>query len=339
MRLHLLCRGSSSEGLGHLYRAKSIARVAARHHDVELTAIAPEHLRVLLADAACPCHFVDQDDDAVARIAAAHPDVLVYDLVGLAGSALRALRDTARLHVSISPVFEHMAAMDAVVSRFSPANAGADTQLFTGLDYAVFNENCIPISDIDYRRNLDHPYLPVAICMGGGDHGNKTLKVLEAVTAAACPTVTWVFVGEGYEHNFGPLVDTVAGSLLHEVIVCKTNRSMWRVMQNCCLAVFAGGLSTLEAAYAGLPSIAIFDGQDKQDLTRDLIDRGVTLDGGVVRFNGDLDRLTAMVEELAAAPDRLWQMRQRAHGLIDGQGAARSLVVMEKLLQEKSRPQ
>ena len=36
-------------------------------------------------------------------------------------------------------------------------------------------------------------------------------------------------------------------------ILAKTNRSMWRVLGNCSLAILAGGVTSYEAAFAGCP--------------------------------------------------------------------------------------
>ena len=67
------------------------------------------------------------------------------------------------------------------------------------------------------------------------------------------------FIREGYNHSYQSLVDVINRNNRHEIILAKTNRSMWEILSNCNVAILAGGLMLVESIYAGLPSINIFE--------------------------------------------------------------------------------
>jgi spore coat polysaccharide biosynthesis predicted glycosyltransferase SpsG len=207
-------------------------------------------------------------------------------------------------------------------------------QVFGGLKYAIFNERCLVIDDAGFERNLTLNELPIAVCMGGADAANKTLAVLRALKTLKDPSTIWVLLGEGYAHCYNQLVDAVRTSSRHEIILAKANRSMWRVLGNCAVAVLAGGLTTVEAVYAGLPTINLCERPEHHGLMRELFEAGVALDGGPFS-EASLAALPATLRELGRHRDRLRAMRQRTRGLADLDGPKRVLREIEQQLLAK----
>ncbi len=323
-------------GLGHLIRARAFARAAvAGGHDVELAAIVAPELEPLLSDAPCLTRFLRSDDGLRESPADDCWDAVLYDLTTLERRAFEATARRALLTASLSPVFEHMPRVDACFTRSREYDALPGVRFHAGLEYAIFSERCTPIPDSVFEAALALPELSVALCMGGADAANKTLCVLGALGGLEPACTIWVLLGEGYAHCYNALVSATRGRMRHEVILARTNRSMWRVMSNCAVAVLAGGLTTVEAVYAGLPSVNLFERAEHRNMTRELVARGVCLDGGLIS-DESLGRTLEVLAALAADRAALRAMREAGRGLVDARGAERVVRALEALIVERA---
>lgn len=335
MKLQVVCRGSIQEGLGHLLRTRTFARHAATLHEVEVVAIVEPELENLLAGLDCPVRFVQTDAAALLRVRAFAPDALLFDTTRFEAGLMDDAAASGFLLGSISPVFEHLSRMDLVFTRSRRNPAFGNARVLGGLEYAIFNDRCLVIDDATYERNLARPDLPIAVCMGGADAANKTLLILEALASLEEPTTIWVLLGEGYAHSYNQLVDTVRGDLRHEVILAKASRSMWRILGNCALGLMAGGLTTVEAVYAGLPTINLFDRPEHAGMLTELFEAGVCLNGGLV-FGRSLQPTLEALRRLSAGRDELRAMRERTKGLVDALGPVRVLREIEQAVLQKA---
>jgi spore coat polysaccharide biosynthesis predicted glycosyltransferase SpsG len=328
----IVCRGSTAQGLGHLFRTRTFARALHdRGRAVEVVAIIEPGLEGILADLPCAVRGVRDDGEVAGLLAARGPDVCVLDTTRLDPAVLRRVRESAGLVASLSPVFAQAAEIDLLFSRSKRAAAppGVGVTVVGGLEYAVFGEHCRVIGDDAFERGLAASSRPVAVSMGGSDAANKTLRVLAALGAVEEDLTIWVLLGEGYAHSYDALVRAGRGQRRHEVVLAKTSRSMWEVMDRCVLAVLAGGLTTVEAVYAGLPSINVFESQAAVDATaQELFELGVCVDGGLFS-EAALPRLVEGVCALLRDPEGLRQMRARTKGLLDRRGAERVIAVIE----------
>lgn len=336
MRMQVICRGSVTEGLGHLLRTRTFANYAARFHEVDVLALVDPGLEILLASLPCPVCPARREADLLPRIARFQPDVLVFDTTRMDPDTFAAARRLARLTVSISPVFDRANQLDLLFTRTRCAPLPG-VKIRAGLEYAIFSDHCQPIDDSTYERNLSLPELPIAVSMGGADAANKTLAVLQAITRMPEPSTIIVLLGEGYAHSYNALVDRVRGDTRHEVVLAKTNRSMWRVMSHAAIALLAGGLTTVEAIHAGLPSLNLLDRPEHRHLLGDFFNLGVCLDGGPFSRES-LDRAVQTLRHLHRHRDELRRMRQRSAGLLDNHGPRRVLQAIEQELAGRSRP-
>ncbi len=335
MKLQVVCRGSVQEGLGHLLRTRTFARHAAAGHDVEVVAIVEPELENVLAGLSCPVRFVRTDTAAVERLRAFGPDALIFDTTRFEATLMDEAAAAGFLLGSISPVFEHLARMDVVFTRTRRNVALGSARVHGGLQYAIFNDHCQAIDDATYERSLTRAELPIGVCMGGADAANKTLIVLQALAGLEQPTTIWVLLGEGYAHSYHQLVDAVRSDLRHEIILAKANRSMWQILGNCALGVMAGGLTTIEAVHAGLPTINVFERAEHAAMLAELFEAGVCLNGGLVTGRS-LQPAVAAVRRLSAERAELRAMRSRTRGLVDHQGPIRVLREIEQAVLQKA---
>jgi spore coat polysaccharide biosynthesis predicted glycosyltransferase SpsG len=336
-RLLLACRASATDGLGHLIRTRALAERIPASVDAELVVIGDALAAPLLEGLGVPAAIVDQDDALLEHAAAMQPEAVVLDMMSLDAAVFSRLADRA-LTVSLSPVFDHLDAVDLAFNRTRYEAAGLATapNRRYGLEYAIVRSNVDRIDTGLFRRQLARERLAVAVSMGGADAPNRTLRVLEGLRSLPAPATFWVLLGEGYGHSYHELVDAVRLDRRHEVILAKTNQSMWTILGNCSLAILAGGVTTYEAVYAGLPSINLFTSESHGFLVRELEEAGTALNGGLFDDEG-LARLDATVAALGADRDRLFDMHVASRGLLDEHGADRVLGEVLTAVRARSR--
>lgn len=334
MKIAIFCTGGTTLGYGHLFRAKTFAKAAPIETEILLLPlISPDDKHVFkeLPLITRACHT---ESDAFNEIKSFKPDVVVFDTVDCSEWFFNSIRSCVPKLVSISPVFRFMEKIDLLFTRNPDTPDLPLVKVFKGMQYAIFNENCTFINDEIYYHNLSKPFLTVGIAMGGGDAANKTLSILKSVATVDIPCMFWVLLGEGYKHSYQDLVDSIRKNSHHEVILAKTNRSMWSILGNCSLAIFAGGLTTLESIYAGLPTLNIFEKSDHLIATgKQIFEKGIAEDLGL--FGADaLERLKERLSYFHENRSALLAMREQSKGKVDKYGARRihDIIVKEHSL-------
>ncbi len=332
MKIAVYCTGGTNLGFGHFFRSRAFAKAAPGTVSVRLfPVIEPDDAHFFKETAAITrvCH---DEDEALAAIIDFMPDVMVVDTVHSSEGFVLSLKSRINTMVSISPVFAQMRYVNYLFTR-NPETPQLDgVTIFSGLEYAIFNETCQFIQDEIYFRNLSREFLTIGVSMGGGDAPNKTLRILRSVCQLEMPCTFWVLLGEGYRHSYQDLVDSIRRDSNHEVILAKTNRSMWNVFSNCAVAIVAGGLTTLEAVYAGLPTLNIFDRIENLNATgRQIFEQGAAENIGF--FNEEsLERLRERLRYYNVNKSGLLQMREQSKGKVDKLGASRIYSRLEEIL-------
>lgn len=333
LRWLFVCRGSAEDGLGHVIRTRALVERLPAGTAASVVVVGDSLVEALLEGLDVPWTLVTADTGILDHLHALEPDVVVFDSIPLDRAVFNACRSRG-FTVSISPIFDHLDDVELAFNRTrylaDGTTAIASNQRY-GPEYAIVRPECVVISSDAYARQLNEETLSVAVSMGGADAPNRTLRILDALHGLDAPATFWVLLGEGYGHSYEELVDAVRRDRRHEVILAKTNRSMWRILRNCSVAVLAGGVTTYEAAYAGLPSINVIDREEQRFLIRELVDEGAAVVGGVLDHGG-VDELRTTIQQLERERDRLLEMHLNSQRLVDGLGAQRVLSEITRLV-------
>lgn len=329
----VVCRGSVTEGLGHVVRAASVAQALAdRGAVVHGVLLGDKSAAAVWADSGMPFQAVSGEGAAATAVECRRSSAIVFDLLDLDDAAFERLA-AGRRTASLSPVFRHQHRVDLSFSRSchepDPALRADPGRHRRGPQYTVLRAGIRALDSDVYRAGLDAEPLSVGVTMGGADAPNRTLMVLEELRDFRVPLLVWVMLGEGYGHAYEPLVERLRCDRDHEVVLAKTSRSMWTVLQRCALVVTAGGLTTYEAAFVGVPSLSLLRTPASSFLVRELEEAGAGR--CLLEEAGWGARLRETLRVFDADRARLWDMHQRSRGLIDGQGAARVAAELEGL--------
>jgi spore coat polysaccharide biosynthesis predicted glycosyltransferase SpsG len=324
-RLLFCCRGSAADGLGHVIRTRAVVDRLPGDVEAELLVLGGDrHPVALLGGLAVPWSLAADDEALAERAAAFDPGIVVLDTERLDRDVFETVAD-GRVTASLSPIFDQLADVDVAFSRTRYSADGSVPDAPNrrhGLDYAIVRPDCHRIEPATFEQHLQESPIAVAITMGGADAPNRTLEVVDALRGMAAPATFWVLLGEGYAHSYNDLVEAVRRDERHEVILAKTRQSMWRILRNCSLAILAGGVTTYEAAYAGLPSINLLSAPDHAFLVRELVERGAA---ECITSQPQGEALRAAVDRLEADRPSLLRMHRASQGLVDGRGAERVL--------------
>ena len=171
LRVLMACRGSTRDGLGHVMRCRTVANQLALRSCVQLVVIGDSYVASLLAGRDLNYEVHADEQQILAACERLQPQIVVLDMLSLSPAVLDAIRRRAMV-VSLSPVFNGLAAMDMIFHRtvhhgadwqFDPA---AQPEMRCGLQYAVVRENCARIPEETYRRTLEQDPLSIVISMG-----------------------------------------------------------------------------------------------------------------------------------------------------------------------------
>jgi spore coat polysaccharide biosynthesis predicted glycosyltransferase SpsG len=331
MNITLVCKGGVNTGLGHLHRTISFIGDAKQFANFTIIAILDRGLEILFKGIE-GVNFIHSEVNlkkALLNISN-NAECCIIDCVELDTDNQQFLRSRFKKIISLSPVFNNYEMVDVLFTRFTEHNYPKNVQVFSGLQYSIFNTHCRQILNDEYERTISEKPLTIAISMGGVDAPNKTLKILEVLAQLKIDLTIWVLLGEGYSHSYQSLVDAIGKDSNHEIVLAKTNRSMWKILSHCSLAIFAGGLTTFEAIYAGLPTVNIFEKEIHQSIiSKEIIEKKVSMNIGV--FNdASLELLKQQLLLYYNDRSLLLKMRHNTKGLLDKRGAERTI---EKILQ------
>jgi UDP-2,4-diacetamido-2,4,6-trideoxy-beta-L-altropyranose hydrolase len=193
----------------------------------------------------------------------------------------------------------------ALDSWYSHRDAG--TSLLLGPRYALLRDEFLRYGA--RRRSVRKRGRSVLVTMGGSDPTDATRLVLRALDARSFD-VTAV-VGPAYPH-------AISG----DARVVRDARNMPDLMARADVAVAAGGTTTLELAFMGLPALLLELADNQAAIIAELEREGIAL--GLGRA-GAVDEMTVVtsVEDLLADGTRRAAMSHRGLGAVDGQGRRR----------------
>ncbi len=332
-RVVFICRGSASIGLGHVMRCRTIATEMMASADVHVITLGDATVCAHLLSPVVPLTHAHSDHEAQRIAGRMHAGVVAFDMLEFDRAAFEGIKRTATT-VCLSPIFNLLDRVDLAFTRAASDThrrliASGGSAVRAGCQYTTISPHCRRVDTSDYRRGLAMDPLAVAISMGGADAPNLTLRLLEALRNVDAGMLFWVMLGEGYTHSYQKLIDCVRADRRHEIILAKTNNSMWRILSGCSVAILAGGITTFEAAYAGIPSIIALSHDKDRFLIRELIDGGACKYAGAP-FENALAGMATLLGRLNRDRDELLQMHTRCKRLLDNKGPQR---VVREILQ------
>ena len=326
IKLLLITEGSFKNGLGHLFRTRTFAKAVNLVCDLMVIAKIDKQLENIFDEIKEITYYLNDKRTILNAAKKFEPSAIIFDMLSIDDYLFYQLKKMAIISVSISPIFSHLNEVDIIFSRtkFNKFDANINKpKVYGGLEYSIFNEFCSIISDQEYKKNINKDVFSISVSMGGVDAPNKTFRIIKSLAKFPYKLLIWVALGEGYSYSFNELVEASKVNKNHEIILAKANISTWNILSNSVLAILAGGLTTIESVYVGLPSISIFESERQFHATsKELFDYGIL--SYTMYNNEDLDRwLIKKVLYFYNNRDELLKIRELSKNLVDRNGSQR----------------
>lgn len=192
------------------------------------------------------------------------------------------------------------------------------TRLLLGTRYALLREQFLEYRD--WRREVPNVARKVLVTLGGGDPDNVTGKVVEALRTL--DVEARIVVGGSNPH-----FADIAGRVRPPSSIIRDAANMPELMAWADVAVVAGGTTSWELAFMGLPNAVIVIAENQRALAEALHERQAALNLG---WYTDLDSgdWTGRIAELIANREVRLAMSRNGRQLVDGDGVRRVVEIM-----------
>ncbi len=275
----------------------------------------------------------DADDTVAALSASGAADWLVVDHYALDARWESRLSSLAHRILVIDDLADRRHECDLLldqnfVSQFQTrydALVREGTPLLLGPQYALLRREFLDAVSRRARTRGDQP-LRLFVFFGGTDPTCETAKALRALNLLSCPVEADVVVGAG-----NPKRLQIASSCREQRLEfhCQID-NIAELMRRADLALGAGGATTWERCFLGLPALAVSVAANQTEVTRAVASAGAQIDLG---WHEDVDesRFVRHIERLVTAQNVLAAMGATGVELMGGhdfRGAAGVVAAM-----------
>jgi UDP-2,4-diacetamido-2,4,6-trideoxy-beta-L-altropyranose hydrolase len=214
---------------------------------------------------------------------------------------------------------------DAVVNQnISAANLNYDarepyTKLLLGTNYTLLRDEylqcgkearCVP----DLARRI-------LITLGGADNSGATEIILRAITELEIEGLELVVLISS-RHPERPELERLAAAAAHQVRFVVDATAIAEYMVWADLAVSAGGGTSWELAYLGVPTLMVILADNQEPSVRELARRGAVLDLGTAASLA-VDMVKDSVSQICRNPVKRRRLSVASGALVDGLGSRR----------------
>ena len=259
-------------------------------------------------------------------------DLLVVDHYGLDASFEDGVRSLAGTIAVIDDMPGHRSHRADILIDGSPGRTEADwtdqcaaTRILAGTDFALVRDAVTQAREPSLRRRSStEPVSNILVSFGLSDSGNATAPAIAAARVAFPSSRIDVVIGRASAHR--DCIQHIAE--MHGAVVHVAPKNYIDLLVAADLAIGAGGVSALERACLGVPSVVVetagnqHDGIEALKAERAIIFAGRTADLAGGWPNGILELDAALCAELS----------QRSAALIDGLGASRTADALDRQL-------
>ena len=197
------------------------------------------------------------------------------------------------------------------------------TSLLLGTRYVLLREEFLRWQG--WKRKIPEFAQNILITLGGSDPENVTKKIFDSVMRLELNNLNIIIIGANNQY-FEQMKNLIEKSKAK--IVLKSNvEKMSDLIAWADIAVSAGGTSTWELAFMGLPMIAIAIAENQCKIVEELGKAQVAVNIGWYK-DVTPSTIAKYISELICDPKKRSEMSRRGQALVDGNGADRVLTIL-----------
>jgi len=263
-------------------------------------------------------------------------NVMVVDVRNdLGHREMNRLRKSGVIVICIDDISERRLAADLAFYPPVPQVRQLDWTNFDGRWHAGWEWIMMPAQFA--AVNAMHPSpvndrLKLLVTMGGSDPAGMTLKAVDALDTMDDEFDTVIVIGSEFVHSTA--LNHKLNHTTRNYRLLINPPSMASVMADMDLALASFGATAYELACVGIPAVHLCLTADHTQSASALDDAGVAINLGL--FNeATPTAIRGAVKQLLDNAPRRREMREIAHGLIDGRGTERIITELNELVEAK----
>ena len=204
----------------------------------------------------------------------------------------------------------------------------ADCQLLCGSQYALLRPEFAALRPYSLQRRVQPRLRKLLITMGGVDRDNVSSQVLIALRASSLPPDCQISVVIGSTAPWLAQVQQLAQEMPWVTQVLVGVNDMAQLMADSDLAIGAAGATSWERCCLGLPTIMLVLASNQKHVAQALKQAGAARN--IPHTEDIASCLPRLLDELLKQPTALQTMSQSAASIVDGQGIANLLHMLER---------
>ncbi len=251
--------GYPEVGLGHVYRALTLAEHLSRH-DVSFIVGSPSALAAaLIRKRHYPVESVPLDS-IEARIEALRPDVLINDILDTEDSYVRRIRSAGIRCINFEDLGSGASAADLVINAMYEPDQDHPDHILSGSSYVCLRSEFYSVDPRPVRAQVEE----ILVLFGGTDPSHLTLRTLEWLNEEPGQLSVRVVLGMGFSGDRAE-VDRVAAASPHRIRIDQDVPVISSIMNQVDMAITSAGRTVFELASMGIPMIVL--AQNDREMT------------------------------------------------------------------------
>jgi UDP-2,4-diacetamido-2,4,6-trideoxy-beta-L-altropyranose hydrolase len=210
--------------------------------------------------------------------------------------------------------------IDRVAADYSQWLVTTETSVQCGTSYAFIRDEFHNYVDKSYQRRLAPTIKNVMISLGGSDPNNITTEILQSLKIIGIPEDWEINVVVGNSSCWYPHVVEVCRDIRCKCNVLRNVTDMADLMLLADIAIGAGGGTTWERCYMGLPSLVVNLASNQNNIVAGIVRHGAAME---IDLDSLGESLRHCLSRLNSDHMLLSQMSHNARQLVDGKGVSR----------------
>lgn len=326
-KLLFVVDGNNKIGLGHVYRTINLSK-SLKSFQFKIFFLTKENIskKIISVQTHSKIIYFKDIQKRKKAIQILKPDIVIIDKLNENNDFLKHLKKNCKTMIGIDYVGKNQSLLDFNFAMLYPYSARSKHAI-SNLDYAVINRNFI-----NNNYKVKKHVRSILVMQGGADTHCFIPKIIKSINHVNGNFDVTVIVGAAF--RCWDKLKKAVNENKNTIQILKNVKKINSVMSNHDLAITAGGITLLELACLGVPSIVIC-GEEFENETASILQKngfGINLGFGK---NINSCEITKNIETLISNYTLRLKMNKIGKTIVDGQGSHRLALFINEINNDK----
>ena len=243
--------GNPKVGMGHIYRALSLAHEITDHEVIFATDKGNQAAVTNLTNYDYRLEIFEPED-IVSGIQDLHPDIVVNDILNTHIGDVVPLQNAGAAVINFEDLGDGARIADVTINELYDEPQFSGDNIYWGNRYFFVRDEFADATPCEFKETGDS----VLLTFGGIDRNNMTKRILFSINEACAIRNIYIYVvtGPGYE-AYEELVEETRG--IPNVSLTHATGVISKIMEKVSLAITSNGRTVYEMAHMNIPAIVI----------------------------------------------------------------------------------